>query len=504
MVLPNGLEGFTGLGASPSTHARVGCPAHNLGVNVLPEVGLCLGGAVGRAPVLRDGAACPHSGYVAVARSASWSARGTAFGCGLVRSCRARTARHCGEVLGPYGTPGLCGVYALVGLVFGLLCAVVFRSRKKNEPRGVRRALALAAACVVPALAASVVFSGSVRIGPFDSVLTSAELGSPVAQAVCDVVLMVGTTLAFDAIVQHWYERRPYMSVRTIVRSQMLGVLTVVFVAAFAACFVAITRADRNDAWRAMRSILTYVSDQDAKQDVVENYLQGQCTLMVIEDGVVTCSNNPSYREGEALQTVLGEEGASFVASLAQSGSMAQTLQVGTSGLTEIAYACAQTMDDGRQVIVQMPFSTVFDQRRETMAGASLVVLAMLAVTYALGSLLLRKVMIGPINRVNALLGCIVNGDLDELVTETESVEFASLSAQINETVDALKRWIVEAEQRMERELVAARAIQQSALPKEVPNHGVLDLYASMVPAREVGGDFTTTFGWTTIRWGFA
>ena len=146
-------------------------------------------------------------------------------------------------------------------------------------------------------------------------------------------------------------------------------------------------------------------------------------------------------------------------------------------------------MDDGRQVIVQMPFSTVFDQRRETMAGASLVALAMLAVTYALGSLLLRKVMIGPINRVNASLGCIVNGDLDELVTETESVEFASLSAQIIETVDALKRWIGEAEQRMERELVAARAIQQSALPKEVPNHGVLDLYASMVPARG-GGRF--------------
>lgn len=243
-----------------------------------------------------------------------------------------------------------------------------------------------------------------------------------------------------------------------------------------------------------MRNILTYVSDQDAKQDVVENYLQGQCTLMVIEDGVVTCSNNPSYREGEALQTVLGEEGASFVASLAQSGSMAQTLQVGTSGLTELAYACAQTMDDGRQVIVQMPFSTVFDQRRETMAGASLVALAMLAVTYALGSLLLRKVMIGPINRVNASLGRIVTGDLDELVTETESVEFASLSAQINETVDALKRWIGEAERRMERELVAARAIQQSALPKEVPNHGVLDLYASMVPAREVGGDFYDYF----------
>lgn len=386
--------------------------------------------------------------------------------------------------------PAFVALYALVGLVFGLLSAVALRTRAGNEPQGVRRIVALAAACLVPALLASVIFSGSVRIGPFDSVLTGAELGSPVAQAVCDIALMVGTTLAFDAIVRKWYEYRPYMSVRTVVRSQMLIVLAVVFIAALAACFVAITRADRNDAWRTMRSTLTYMCNQNAEPDAVESFPQEQGTLIVIEDGVVTCSNNPAYPENETLQTALGEDGAPFVASLAQSGSMVQTLQDGTSGLTELAYACAQTTDDGRQIVMQTPFSTVFDHRRETMAGSSLVALSMLAVTLALGSLLIRKVIIDPIDRVNASLGRIVSGDLDELASETNSVEFASLSAQINETVDALKQWIGEAERRIESELAAARAIQESALPKELQDLGTLDLYASMVPAREVGGDF--------------
>ena len=390
--------------------------------------------------------------------------------------------------------PAFVALYALVGLVFGMLCAVALRARAGDEPQGARRIASLAAACVVPALAASVMFSGSVRIGPFDSVLTSAELGSPVAQAVCDIALMVGATLVFDAIARRWYEHRPYMSVRTIVRSQMLIVLAVVFVAAMAACFVAITRADRNDAWRTMRSTLTYLCNQDVGPDAVESFPQEQGTLIVIKDGVVTCSNNPAYPEGETLQTALGGDGVPFVTSLAQSGSMEQTLQVGESGLTELAYACARATDDGRQIVVQTPFSAVFDHRRETMAGSSLVALSVLAVTLVLGSLLIRRVIMDPIDRVNASLERIVNGDLDELVTETNSVEFASLSAQINETVDALKQWIGEAERRIESELAAARAIQESALPKELPNLDNVDLYASMVPAREVGGDFYDYF----------
>ena len=105
--------------------------------------------------------------------------------------------------------------------------------------------------------------------------------------------------------------------------------------------------------------------------------------------------------------------------------------------------------------------------------------------------------VIGPIDRTNASLERIVQGDLDVLVSEAGSVEFASLSGEINETVDVLKRWIGEARRSMESELQAARTIQESALPKSFPafpDLDAFDLYASMVPAREVGGDFYDFF----------
>jgi serine phosphatase RsbU (regulator of sigma subunit) len=107
----------------------------------------------------------------------------------------------------------------------------------------------------------------------------------------------------------------------------------------------------------------------------------------------------------------------------------------------------------------------------------------------------LQKVLIGPIDRTNASLEQIVHGDLEVILSETGSVEFASLSAEINETVDRLEGWIGEAERRMESELAAARAIQESALPTVFPSiPDAFELYASMEPAREVGGDFYDFF----------
>lgn len=413
-------------------------------------------------------------------------------------------------------------LYTLVGLAVGLLFAAVLR----GEPLGAKRRVLLSVVCVVPALAASLVFEECVRIGSYDTFFTNAELGLPVAQVVFDVALMVCATLACDSISSRWYERRHYMSVRTIVRSQMLGVLTVIFVSTLAVCFVAITRADRNDAYRSMRSTLAYVRDQYAERwaradeleasgvldalspdvresivndvsvrSAVEGYSQEQGTLVIVCDGVVLCSNNAAYPAGGVIQDVFGGDASELVSLLARSGSMQQTLLIGTTDRAELAYVCADVVRDDCYVVMAVEFSKVFDQRRETMMGAALASLAMLAATYMLGLPLLRKTLIGPIDRTNASLEKIVQGDLDVLVSETGSVEFASLSAEINETVDALKGWIGEAERRMESELAAARAIQEGALPQSFPAiPDAFELYASMVPAREVGGDFYDFF----------
>ena len=63
----------------------------------------------------------------------------------------------------------------------------------------------------------------------------------------------------------------------------------------------------------------------------------------------------------------------------------------------------------------------------------------------------------------------------------------------MNATVATLKRYIKEAEERIDQELEFARQIQHSALPSVFPPYPErmdFDLYASMDAAREVGGDF--------------
>ena len=413
-------------------------------------------------------------------------------------------------------------LYTLLGFCAGILFAVALR----NNPSGAKRRLLLVAACVAPAILASIAFDAIVRGGPFVASFTYAELGSPYMQVACDLVLMACATLVCDYVVMRWYEFRQYMSVRTIVRAQMIGVLTVVFVATLAICFVAITRADRNDAYRSMRSTLAYVRDQClgrraranaleesgeldrlskgvrdtilddvSVRSAVEEYSHDLGTLVIVEDGLVVCSNNDAYPKGKVFRDAFGQDATEFVASLARTSSMEQTLMVNAADRTELAYACAVAVQDNCYVLMERGFSSVFDHRRETMAGAALVSLAMIAVTYWLGSRLLQRVLIGPIERTTESLEKIVHGDLDVLMSETGSVEFASLSAEINETVYSLKGWIDKAERRLESELTAARAIQESALPTVFPSvPDAFELYATMTPAREVGGDFYDFF----------
>jgi hypothetical protein len=97
--------------------------------------------------------------------------------------------------------------------------------------------------------------------------------------------------------------------------------------------------------------------------------------------------------------------------------------------------------------------------------------------------------------KVNESLNKITEGDLDEKVSVYNSSEFASLSDDINLTVDALKGYIEAAEKRIEQELMLARTIQASALPTNFDfNNDAFELYATMDPAKEVGGDFYDFF----------
>ena len=108
---------------------------------------------------------------------------------------------------------------------------------------------------------------------------------------------------------------------------------------------------------------------------------------------------------------------------------------------------------------------------------------------------LVEKLVCRNLKSVNNSLQKIIRGNLDEVVTVRESVEFSLLSDDINQTVTTLKGYINEAEKRMEEELKLASFIQESALP-HVFTHSRKDfeIYALMKPARYVGGDFYDFF----------
>ncbi|MBQ2505103.1 MAG: SpoIIE family protein phosphatase, partial [Erysipelotrichaceae bacterium] len=94
---------------------------------------------------------------------------------------------------------------------------------------------------------------------------------------------------------------------------------------------------------------------------------------------------------------------------------------------------------------------------------------------------------------VKESLGHIVEGNLDTVVNVRENREFDELSDDINQTVDKLKTLIKEADERISKELRYAQQIQMAALPNifpPYPDRDEFDIFASMDPAKEVGGDF--------------
>ena len=117
-------------------------------------------------------------------------------------------------------------------------------------------------------------------------------------------------------------------------------------------------------------------------------------------------------------------------------------------------------------------------------------------VIYLLIAYLVNQIVVNNIRLINDSLGKITNGDLDEVVAVRSSSEFASLSDDINQTVTTLKGYIEAAEKRIEQELIFAKSIQESALPKNFtfPERQEFKLFASMQPAKEVGGDFYDFF----------
>ena len=124
---------------------------------------------------------------------------------------------------------------------------------------------------------------------------------------------------------------------------------------------------------------------------------------------------------------------------------------------------------EGYYLIATIPVSEAMFSRGIAVSILAFMEVIVFAALFAHVYFLLKKLIVDNIHKINGSLAQITDGNLNVQVNVRENEEFASLSDDINATVDTLKRYIAEAESRIDRELEFARQIQHSALPSVFP-----------------------------------
>src|SRR4051812_31968017 len=159
-------------------------------------------------------------------------------------------------------------------------------------------------------------------------------------------------------------------------------------------------------------------------------------------------------------------------------------------------YARVETAQDGEEAIARL-----------SAEGFDLVLLDVMmpkvdgyqVLTWIKGQPRLRDlpvIMVSALNEMNSVVRCIELGAVDYLLKPfNQTLLRARLSATLEKK--RLRDEVNAHLKRLEDELVAARKLQMAMVPQSFPAPGVdfpVDLYASMEPAREVGGDLYDFF----------
>ena len=155
-------------------------------------------------------------------------------------------------------------------------------------------------------------------------------------------------------------------------------------------------------------------------------------------------------------------------------------------------YASYDTVE-GYRIIALLPVDEANFSRDVSVLIMAFMEVLVFAALFLIIYFAIKRVVVRSIWRVNSQLGEITKGDLNTEVDVRESVEFASLSDDINRTVGALKDSIAV----VQADLDMAADIQANTLPaltRNIKRIKEFDLFATMEPAKEVGGDFYDFF----------
>ena len=147
---------------------------------------------------------------------------------------------------------------------------------------------------------------------------------------------------------------------------------------------------------------------------------------------------------------------------------------------------------------------TYRSKKATTRKYATMLLVVLMLVMLAI-SVIVGKRIVRPLNRITERIAELSENDLEFKMEDTyrtgDEIEvlaesFATISHKTVEYVDQVRRVTAEKE-RIGTELQMANQIQASMLPHvfpPFPDRSELDIYASMTPAKEVGGDFYDFF----------
>ena len=161
--------------------------------------------------------------------------------------------------------------------------------------------------------------------------------------------------------------------------------------------------------------------------------------------------------------------------------------------IEKTAFVGRYHVEEGYYIFSLYPEEEAFQSKDVAIYTNMFLQVIVYAILFILIYSLIKKVVVNQIKKINSSLAKITDGDLDEIVDVRTNEEFESLSDDINSTVDTLKAYIAEASARIDKELEFAKNIQESALPSNfstVNSRSDVEIFASMNPAKEVGGDF--------------
>ena len=155
--------------------------------------------------------------------------------------------------------------------------------------------------------------------------------------------------------------------------------------------------------------------------------------------------------------------------------------------------SCMYIFTEGYYIISVLPENEIILERNSAMSVVGIIEILIFIALFTVIFLLVKKLIVNNLGKVNSSLSKITGGDLNEVVDVRSNAEFSDLSDDINSTVGTLKQYIAAAAARIDEELAFAKNIQESALPSvfpPYPDRTEFSLYATMNTAKEVGGDF--------------